>query len=505
MLKTMLNPLKFLSLLIVPLLLPVEVRAENVFRVSVPESIDRFDSSKSNSSAFRVIVHGNVYETLVNLNHLGEPIPSLATSWKVNYDQTRIIFNLRQGVVFHDGSPFNCEAVQRLILRRPDGEDRYSRPHTMPVLGRVKRATCSSKEKISIELSEPYIFAVEDFASYRMGLFRVRDDGFKRAYLGTGPFMFGKPTKRGVILKRNTNYWGVQPKIDEVQVTYESDDALAIEAVLEGVRDLAIDLQDSEPIKSLLKQQQFLQHRDNLHLRHGLLEDKIVLEMNHDHNLLGRSDFRCGVAFAIDRAVLNEQVFFGKARPLHSLQSVYHPRYQSQLEGLGGKDFSSAQILLSSFPANERTAPLRLLIIDTPQNQTIARHLVRMMRRVELNVIIEAVDFEEYRTKFYIQRDYDLVLVRHENANDIAHYYAGKHLYGFSEDTFRDHLQLALQGQGGEVVTRARLNSMLQYQYHTCQQAFLLQRPEFYLSRGRWRLPNLNSPSLGFDFSAILP
>ncbi len=505
MLKTMLNPLKFFSLLLVPLLLPLEVRAENLLRVSVPGQIDSFDSSKSNSSAFRTIVHGNVYETLVNLNHLGEPIPSLATAWKVNYDQTRITFTLRPGVVFHDGSAFNCEAVQRLIVRRPEGEDRYSRPHTMPVLGRVKRATCSSKEKINIELSEPYVFAIEDFASYRMGLFRVRDDGFNKVYLGTGPFIFAKSTKRGITLKRNSNYWGVQPEIDEVQIDYESDDALAIEAVLEGARDLAVDLQDTEAIKSLFKNQQFLQHRDNLHLRHGLLEEKIVLEMNHDHSLLGRSDFRCGVTYALDREILNEQIFYGKARPLYSLQSVYHPRYQSQLEGLGGKDASSAQILLSEFPANERTAQLRLLIIDTPQNQAIARNLVRMMRRVELNVVINAVDFEEYRTKFYIQRDYDLVLVRHDNANDIAHYYAGHHVYGFSEDTFRDHLQLALQGQGGEVVARARLNSMLQYQYHTCQQAFLLQRPEFYLSRGSWRFPNLNRPSLGFDFSAIAP
>ena len=355
------------------------------------------------------------------------------------------------------------------------------------------------------ELSEPYVFAIEDFASYRMGLFRVRDDGFNKVYLGTGPFIFAKSTKRGITLKRNSNYWGVQPEIDEVQIDYESDDALAIEAVLEGARDLAVDLQDTEAIKSLFKNQQFLQHRDNLHLRHGLLEEKIVLEMNHDHSLLGRSDFRCGVTYALDREILNEQIFYGKARPLYSLQSVYHPRYQSQLEGLGGKDASSAQILLSEFPANERTAQLRLLIIDTPQNQAIARNLVRMMRRVELNVVINAVDFEEYRTKFYIQRDYDLVLVRHDNANDIAHYYAGHHVYGFSEDTFRDHLQLALQGQGGEVVARARLNSMLQYQYHTCQQAFLLQRPEFYLSRGSWRFPNLNRPSLGFDFSAIAP
>ena len=39
-------------------------------------------------------------------------IPGLATEWKVDdADKTKWIFKLRPGVTFHDGSPFNADAV----------------------------------------------------------------------------------------------------------------------------------------------------------------------------------------------------------------------------------------------------------------------------------------------------------------------------------------------------------------------------------------------------------
>src|SRR4029079_1209976 len=39
-------------------------------------------------------------------------IPGLATEWKVDgADKTKVIFKLRPGVPFHDGSPFNADAV----------------------------------------------------------------------------------------------------------------------------------------------------------------------------------------------------------------------------------------------------------------------------------------------------------------------------------------------------------------------------------------------------------
>ena len=52
-----------------------------------------------------------VYENLVDFDN-GEIVPGLAESWEYNDDQTELTFHLRQGVTFHNGEPFNAEAVK---------------------------------------------------------------------------------------------------------------------------------------------------------------------------------------------------------------------------------------------------------------------------------------------------------------------------------------------------------------------------------------------------------
>jgi peptide/nickel transport system substrate-binding protein len=67
--------------------------------------------SFSNDSA----VVSNCYETLTFYNPPGSAellSPKLATSWEANEDATEWTFKLREGVVFHNGDPFNAEAVK---------------------------------------------------------------------------------------------------------------------------------------------------------------------------------------------------------------------------------------------------------------------------------------------------------------------------------------------------------------------------------------------------------
>ena len=50
-------------------------------------------------------------ENLVELNEKTEIVPVLAKSWTVSPDGKSFIFKLQEGVKFHDGTPFNAEAV----------------------------------------------------------------------------------------------------------------------------------------------------------------------------------------------------------------------------------------------------------------------------------------------------------------------------------------------------------------------------------------------------------
>src|SRR5262245_10587581 len=61
-----------------------------------------------------------IFETLVGLDDNGKPKPKLALSWSSSDDFRVWTFKLRPDVKFHDGTPFNAQAVKWNIDRQKD-------------------------------------------------------------------------------------------------------------------------------------------------------------------------------------------------------------------------------------------------------------------------------------------------------------------------------------------------------------------------------------------------
>ena len=72
----------------------------------------------SDANTGRVSVQ--IHENLVKRDLEGNFQPVLATEWSPNEDATEWTFKLREGVTFHDGEPFNAEAVKYNIERLKD-------------------------------------------------------------------------------------------------------------------------------------------------------------------------------------------------------------------------------------------------------------------------------------------------------------------------------------------------------------------------------------------------
>ena len=98
--------------------LPLDVRAETVLRIGmtaadIPRTLGQPDQGYEGNRFTGVTMYDSL--TLWDLSSADKPsvvIPGLATEWKVNDDDhTKWLFKLRPGVKFHDGSPFNADAV----------------------------------------------------------------------------------------------------------------------------------------------------------------------------------------------------------------------------------------------------------------------------------------------------------------------------------------------------------------------------------------------------------
>jgi ABC-type transport system substrate-binding protein len=62
-------------------------------------------------------INDNIYETLLTRTPEGELEPGLATEMPTQVDDTTWEFKLRDGVTFHDGTPFNADAVVATVTR----------------------------------------------------------------------------------------------------------------------------------------------------------------------------------------------------------------------------------------------------------------------------------------------------------------------------------------------------------------------------------------------------
>src|SRR5262249_44686964 len=61
-----------------------------------------------------------LFDTLTAIDDSGKAVPKLAESWTHSNDYKTWMYKLRPGVKFHDGTPFNAQAVAFNIMRQKD-------------------------------------------------------------------------------------------------------------------------------------------------------------------------------------------------------------------------------------------------------------------------------------------------------------------------------------------------------------------------------------------------
>lgn len=92
-----------------------------IFRWGYSISPTSLDPHRGSSSADQNFLFP-AYDRLVYASPSGEYEPQLATEWTWNDDLSVVTFTLREGVVFHDGTPFDADAV-KVSLDRARGEE----------------------------------------------------------------------------------------------------------------------------------------------------------------------------------------------------------------------------------------------------------------------------------------------------------------------------------------------------------------------------------------------
>jgi peptide/nickel transport system substrate-binding protein len=171
-----------------------------------------FDPLKANwmGIADRTVIMA-IEERLFDMDARGNLQPELALSAKPAKDGKSWTIALRKGVTFHDGTPFNADAVVGHWQRLLDPKNKYfARTSIEPIdaVQKVDDFTVRFKLKHPWAAFKNALTEPQSFGAFIPSPKAIREDTHNRAPVGTGPYMFKEwlPNDRLTVVK-NPNYW----------------------------------------------------------------------------------------------------------------------------------------------------------------------------------------------------------------------------------------------------------------------------------------------------------
>ena len=253
-------------------------------------------------------LHGSlgVWEPLVILDNDMVAQPVLATSWEPNEDGTVWTFSLREGVTFHDGTPFDADAV---LLNIPMLQEEYMT--TLPNLDSLEKVDEYTVAFLMEQPTPNLPQLIAYFSSAMLSPGAVGEDGRLTAPVGTGPFVFVEYIEDdSIVLRRNADYWGEPAQLAEVTFKVIPDASTRLAALQAGDIDAIADVGSLQP-----EQASVIQADDNLLLFEQGVATTHYLTFNSGKPPFDDGRLRQAVSRAIDRQGLVDSTLYGFGGP----------------------------------------------------------------------------------------------------------------------------------------------------------------------------------------------
>jgi len=251
-----------------------------------------------------------VYNTLVRLDTDFSIKPELATSWQIEEEGLRIVFKLRPGVTFHDGTPLDAEAVKWNLDWRMDANGKS--PQKKGLSDIIKTVTVVDPLTVAIDLKiqAPGLLGMlaqrEGFVESPAAAKKAGDD-FGSNPVGSGPFIF-KEWVRGnrVVVERNPGYWeDGKPYLDKIVLQNIAGSVIGIQRLRTGEIDLIHSLTPQDVLQ--------IQNVSDVELVKAPANRWWSLQWQVDKPPFDNLKLRQAIAYAIDRKNLVDIVQLGKA------------------------------------------------------------------------------------------------------------------------------------------------------------------------------------------------
>jgi peptide/nickel transport system substrate-binding protein len=181
-------------------------------RVGIPWTPEILDPTM-NLASIRAAVGASMFDSLLDRDEDGKIVPALAESWRL-IDDTTWQFKLRRGVVFHNGEPFNAEAVRFTVQRVLDPNQKSPNRANIAEIARVDVVDDLTVNLVTAKPYAPLLYRLIDFPIVPPKATTERGPQFALRPIGTGPFRFVSMVKDDYLtLEAFDRHWRGAPSL----------------------------------------------------------------------------------------------------------------------------------------------------------------------------------------------------------------------------------------------------------------------------------------------------
>ena len=259
-----------------------------------------------------------VFDSLILQQPDGSFEPRLATEWTISDDGLTYTFNLREGVTFHNGEPFEADDVVYTFERGKE----VGIPYAQARIGVIETVTALDERTVEIVLSQFDSGFLNNLANtYPVASAMLNREAGATSdpalfMVGTGPFrMVSYAPERELVLEKNGDYWDEgRPHVDNLIIRYMPEQQAQLAALQAG----DIDLMFPTPESVLV-----LESDSNVTLAEVTSANVVRINVNSSRPPLDNVDVRRAMALAIDRQAMVDGALLGEGKPASYIPEAY--------------------------------------------------------------------------------------------------------------------------------------------------------------------------------------
>lgn len=346
-----------------------------------PLKVGVFDTAAESAAAL-------IFDTLTSLDDKGKAKPRLALSWSSSDDFKTWTFKLRPGVKFHDGTPFNAQAVAWNYARQKDPKNHCRCAFYIAFINSVE-----AKDDLTVvfhlrdpAVNLPTLLTIQSSNNVVQSpaAIQAKGDDYNRNPVGTGPFVIKSWTAGDrMVLERNPSYWNKgHPHLDRVVLRPLPDAQSRFASLLSKETDLVwADEYEADNIARARK-------NPALQVLDYVGSGASVYAFNTKVAPFDDVRVRQALVMALDRPKMSQALTNGLARPA---TNPYGEGSWVKCKDDGALPFdpAKAKALLKDYG---KPVEFKMLVTATPRGRAIGQVMQQLWKQVGATMELEQVD-----------------------------------------------------------------------------------------------------------------